>query len=206
LYEFIRENIDTVPIFEILPNEIPGYYLVPAGIGYKISKNKDEAIDPKYWDFSFHDEDFSQAKDIQEKYNSSWIEMLNGYISAYKNLGDYYLWKKQSYKEASLYYAKALKVIDKYDSFQKFEPTFKSNILVTQGQAFLGENKFVEADKNFDAAVELNPLNASAYISKGQALERLDKAAQAADYYRRALLIDPENEIARVLIERLRHN
>ncbi|MHB8154884.1 MAG: glycosyltransferase family 117 protein [Candidatus Omnitrophota bacterium] len=135
LREFINSNIDKFSIFELFPDKIPGYFLIPAGIGYKLSKDPKEEIDPKYWSFNFHDEDFRQPRDIEEIYNSSWEVMLEGYIWAYKNLGDWYLWKKGAYDNAAIFYGKALKLINIYPGFSRFNSVTHSNIIALREMA-----------------------------------------------------------------------
>lgn len=203
LWEFINSNIDKFPIFELLPDEVPGYSLIPAGIGYKLSKDPKEKIDPKYWNFYFHDEDFSQPRDVQEIYNSSWTVMLRGYIDAYKNLGDWYLWKKGAYDNAAIFYGKALKLIDIYSGFNRFDPLMQSSILASQGIAFAQANKFDLALGDFDSSLKKNPLNILAYVNKGMIYERQKRVSEALELYKQALRIEPGNEKANALFERL---
>jgi tetratricopeptide (TPR) repeat protein len=204
LREFINSNIDKFSIFELLPNEVSGYSLIPAGIGYKLSKDLKEEINPKYWDFYFHDEDFSQPRDIQEIYNSSWEVMLRGYIGAYKNLGDWYLWKKGAYDNAAIFYGKALKLVDIYSGFNRFDSVMHSNILELQGIAFARANKLDLALVNFDSSLEKNPFNILAYVNKGMIYERQKRTGAALELYKRALQIDPGNKEASDLVERLK--
>ena len=204
LREFINNNIDKFSIFELLPDEVPGYFLIPAGIGYKFSKDPKEEIDPKYWDFYFHDENFSQPRDIQGIYNSSWTTTLRAYVFAYKNLADWYLWKKNLYDHAAIFYAKALKLIDIYSGYKKFDSGMQGNILVSQGMAFAQANKFDLALENFDSLLRKNPLDIRAYLNKGWIYERQKRRSEALELSKQALRIEPGNEEAKALFERLR--
>ncbi len=203
LLEFISENADTVPIFEILPDPVPGFRLVPSGIVYRITRDPTLEPDPEHWDFSFHDERFDQSPDLIEGYNDAIVTVLNGYIAAYKNLADWYFWKKKLAPQAARYYEKTLKLIKAHSRYRAFDPAFQVQVLNSAGIAHSEAGDYELAMQNIDLGLELAPFDASLYINKAVIRKKQGDPEKARQALRKALSLEPGNAMALSLLKKM---
>ena len=69
--------------------------------------------------------------------------------------------------------------------------------LLARAQSYLALDKPREAANDLDEAVQAEPQNAQAWITRGLAYERLGDRTKAASSYARAISIQPKDEAAR---------
>lgn len=203
LLEFISENADTFPIFEILPDPVPGFRLVPSGIVYRITRDPTLEPDPKHWDFSFHDEEFDQPPDLIEGYNDAIITVLNGYIAAYKNLADWYFWKKKLAPQAARCYEKTLKLIKAHSKYRAFDQAFQVQMLNSAGIAHSEAGDYELAMQNIDLGLELAPFDASLYINKAVIWKKQGNLEGSRKACLEALRLEPDNAVALSLLKKM---
>jgi Tfp pilus assembly protein PilF len=72
-----------------------------------------------------------------------------------------------------------------------------------RAQSYLALDKAKEAAADLDEAVQADPQNAQAWISRGVAYERLGERAKAAGSYGRAVALRPKDEAARTGLARV---
>lgn len=71
-----------------------------------------------------------------------------------------------------------------------------SRVLLRDGRAAMGEQNYKNALSLFESALVADPGNVSALVSIGQVHEAMGQRSKGLSYYRRALVIEPENRAA----------
>ncbi len=106
------------------------------------------------------------------------------------------LFVKGKVQEATISYREALRV----GSGAPWQMAVAYNRL---GRVDAGEGRVKKALANYDQALSLNPAYAEAYTNKGVLLARMDKPAEAAVAYRRAVESDPADLVAMRLMKEM---
>jgi superkiller protein 3 len=67
-----------------------------------------------------------------------------------------------------------------------------TNVWFHKGSELMSSEKYNEAIKAYDKAIEINPLNWNAWYAKGIALEKLGKSNEATKAYKKAVELNPK--------------
>ncbi len=116
---------------------------------------------------------------------------------AYNNLGSTY-WALGKSEEALAHFHRALKLY-------KSEDDLPSQCLMLSriAQVYGGLQKEKEAMEFIEKALKLAPKDPRIWKAKGRILEAMGRHEEAADYYRDALLLEPEFEEAKQALKRV---
>ena len=71
-----------------------------------------------------------------------------------------------------------------------------TNVLVHKGSELMSSEKYIDAIKAYDKAIEINPPDSNAWTNKGLALDNLNKHEEAIKTYEKAIEINPDNSDA----------
>lgn len=96
----------------------------------------------------------------------------------------------------------ALRNLDRHEeSLMAYEKAFRFDANISswlgKGWLYLTLNKFDEAIRAYDRALEIDPTSLPAWCNRGMALSRLQRNVEAMQAFDQALVIDPENLAAR---------
>jgi tetratricopeptide (TPR) repeat protein len=95
----------------------------------------------------------------------------------------------------------AQKAIDCYNTVLKKDPnngnarSNMSNIYITSGMQYFNNKDYDKAYDQFTLAAQYNPNNSNAYGNMGAVMQSKGDNAKAAEYYRKALAIDPKSQL-----------
>lgn len=143
------------------------------------------------------------------------IELEQENSDALKALGFFYF-KNRNFSKALIFYEKALKLQPtsiespwarpsmrlKTDLFSRQDYSLYNNLGCIYGEL----NKFREAEKSFQRAIEFEPLNARAYLNLAYLYTKEKKLNQAIAAYQTVLHLNPETQVLEklnILRERL---
>ena len=70
-----------------------------------------------------------------------------------------------------------------------------TNIWFHKGSELMSSEKYNEAIKEYDKAIEINPHDSLAWYNKGLALDKLNKHEEAIKAYDKAIEINPQNSM-----------
>lgn len=79
----------------------------------------------------------------------------------------------------------------------------KASIRETLGIAYFRIRRFVEAEAEFRAVLEISPVNDYAHFALGRCLEKQGRPAEARGHYKLARTLRPQQDDYRVALERL---
>lgn len=110
--------------------------------------------------------------------------------------------EESSYKN---YQAKNFdKAIDELNQLIKLMPDKSAGYYNNIGMCYMDQEKYTEAIENFTVAATKDSKFSSAYNNIGTCYERMNDIPKARDSYKKALQVDPNNELAKQNLEKLK--
>ena len=79
------------------------------------------------------------------------------------------------------------------EDVEKWEPERRAETHVQLGKIYLRENQFAIAEKEFDAAIAINPNSDTAYHAKALLFSRIGQKDKATEYFSRSVALNPDN-------------